>query len=124
MKPIRPLALAATAAAVLLLTGATTATALDDPPKPAWPGGSGNAATLSPHPYYWGPTVAIPAGGFAYVRTDCPSGWVPTGGGGRTSSTLTFITDSAPDNTGWVIGVKNTSTAEASAYAYAVCTVP
>ncbi|MET8750344.1 hypothetical protein ACFXPI_17920 [Streptomyces sp. NPDC059104] len=127
MKPIRPVALAVVATAVLLVTGVTTSTAgasSDDPPKPARPAAPGVAAPLSQHFPISGPTVTIPAGGFAFAMANCPSGLVPTGGGGRTSSTSTFLTDSAPTATGWEIGVRNTSTGEASAYAYVVCTAP
>lgn len=127
MKPIRPLALAVVATAVLVVTGSTTATAgasSDDPPKPAPPAGPGVAAPLSQHFQISGPRVTIPAGGFAFATANCPSGLVPTGGGGRTSSTSTFITDSAPTAAGWEVGVRNTSAGEASAYAYVVCTAP
>ncbi|MEU4953872.1 hypothetical protein ACFYN3_27990 [Streptomyces lavendulae] len=127
MKPIRPLALAFVATTVLLVTGLTTATAgasSDDPPKPARPAAPGVAVPLSQHYQISGTTVTIPAGGFAFASVNCPSGLVPTGGGGRTSSTSTFLTHSAPTATGWEIGVRNTSTGQASAYAYVVCTAP
>ncbi|WP_405676467.1 hypothetical protein OG239_41015 [Streptomyces sp. NBC_00868] len=126
MKSIHPLALAATAAIVLLASGVTAANALgsrNDPPKPAFPASTGAAAAMGPHPQSRGPTVSIPPGGFSYAQVDCPSG-VPTGGGGRTSSSLTFITDSAPTDRGWVIGVKNTGTATATATPLVVCTLP
>lgn len=81
MKSIHPLALAATAAIVLLASGVTAANALgsrNDPPKPAFPASTGAAAAMGPHPQSRGPTVSIPPGGFSYAQVDCPSG-VPTG---------------------------------------------
>ncbi|MFG2294043.1 hypothetical protein [Streptomyces sp. NPDC048603] len=128
MKPLRPLALATMATAVLLLSGATTATALDsgdDPAKPAPPAQPGLVAPLAQHPQYVGPVVHIPAGGFAFAPATCPSGTVPTGGGGRTSSLFSYLTDSAPTPSGWEIGVRNTDPENATtAFAYVVCTVP
>ncbi|WP_327325200.1 hypothetical protein OG735_23900 [Streptomyces sp. NBC_01210] len=127
MKPIRPLAVAAMATGVLLVSGVTSANALaasDNPPKTDFPAESGVVAPLSAHPQYQGSSVAIPAGGFAFAHVDCPSGRVPTGGGGTTSSTLTFFTDSYPTSGGWTVGVKNTATFGASATAWVVCTVP
>ncbi|MFD9219881.1 hypothetical protein ACFWDI_07615 [Streptomyces sp. NPDC060064] len=127
MKPIRPLAVAAMAAVVLLASGVTSASALDasdDPQKTDFPVDTGLVAPLSAHPQYLGPSVSIPAGGFAFAHVDCPSGRVPTGGGGTTSSTLTFLTDSTPTSGGWTVGVKNTATFSASARAWVVCTVP
>ncbi|WP_405530526.1 hypothetical protein OG592_21920 [Streptomyces avidinii] len=128
MKSLRPLALASVASLVLLATSVTaTAAALDsrdDPPKPAPPTAPGDAVPLSAHTHHSGPVVNIPAGGFSYASVNCPSGSVPTGGGGQTSSGLTLLTDSFPAGNGWTIGVKNTDTATRSAWAHVVCTVP
>lgn len=128
MKLIRPLALAAMTAIVLLTGGAASAGALDsggDPPKPAPPADPGIVAPQSAHPQYRGDDVTIPAGGFGFAHVNCPSGMVPTGGGGQTGSTLTFITDSLPSSAGWSVGVKNTDTTRSnSASAWVICTTP
>jgi hypothetical protein len=127
MKPIRPLTMAAIAAIVLLAGGMTSANALDardGPPKPAFPADTGVAAPLSAHQQFQGSQVSIPAGGFGFAHVDCPAGMVPTGGGGQTTSTLAFITDSVPTSGGWSVGVKNTDNVSARVSAWVICTVP
>ncbi|BAU85311.1 hypothetical protein SLA_4423 [Streptomyces laurentii] len=127
MKSIRPLAVAVMAATALLAGSAPSANALDgggDPPKPAFPTGTSAAAPSSAHPTYYGSKVSIPANGWALAHVDCPTGMVPTGGGGQTSSTATFITDSYPTSGGWSVGVKNTQTLSNDAMAWVVCTTP
>lgn len=126
MKPIRPLTMAAMAAIVLLASGVTSANALDgrdDPPKPAFPADPGVVAPSSAHQQVQGDQVSIPAGGFGFAHVNCPAGMVATGGGGQTTSTLTFITDSVPSGGGWSVGVKNTADVSNRASAWVICTV-
>lgn len=126
MKPARSLALAAVTAIVLLGGGAISANASDaggDPPKPALPADHGVVAPLGAHPQFRGDNISIPAGGFGFAHVNCPAGMVPTGGGGQTGSTLTFITDSLPSSSGWTVGVKNNDTGQShAASAWVVCT--
>ncbi|MCX4808458.1 hypothetical protein ACFWWM_23435 [Streptomyces sp. NPDC058682] len=126
MKTIRPLTVAVVSALALLAGGVISANAMDardDPPKPPLPADSGVVAPLSAHPQYQGEQVSIPAGGFGFAHVACPAGTVPTGGGGQTTSTLTFITDSLPNSGGWSVGVKNTADVSNRASAWVICTV-
>ncbi|MFE3553453.1 hypothetical protein ACFXKW_01015 [Streptomyces sp. NPDC059193] len=127
MKPIRPLTVAAVATIVLVAGSVTSAIALDgrdDPTKPAYPADPGVVAPLSAHTQHHSDQVTIPAGGFGFAHVDCPAGTVPTGGGGQTTSTLTFITDSIPTSGGWSVGVKNTADVSNRASAWVICTTP
>jgi hypothetical protein len=73
-----------------------------------------------------GSAVPIAAGAFAQARATCPAGKLPLGGGGHSIGSLTsqgriYLVSSLPDTNQWVVNFRNTSTAAANAFAYAVC---
>ena len=125
-----PLALTALAAAGVLVSGATTATADDGPADK--PGiatlekQTPDTATsvLAAHSQFFGPFVAVPAGSNLTASVTCPAGQVPTGGGGATSAFKIFFTDSFASGSSWFVRGTNTNTVPESIRAFAVCTTP
>ncbi|MFD5437840.1 hypothetical protein ACFWJ4_37530 [Kitasatospora sp. NPDC127067] len=81
-------------------------------------------ALLSAHNQVFGDFVDVAPGGNGFATVTCPSGQVPTGGGGQTSAFRIFFTDSYPSGSSWVVRGTNTGTATESILATAVCTVP
>ncbi|MEV6395500.1 hypothetical protein AB0M39_12105 [Streptomyces sp. NPDC051907] len=123
------LALSALAAVGVLVGGAVMAAAneggdekpgLVAPEKPT----TADAGLLAAHPQVSGPLVTVPPGQNRIASVACPSGQVPTGGGGTTSAIRTYFTDSFPSGNSWVVRGTNTNTMDESIRAYAVCTTP
>ncbi|MFF3784425.1 hypothetical protein [Streptomyces sp. NPDC001933] len=69
-----------------------------------------------------GPIVAVPAKGTVDDFVPCPSGTVPSGGGGGTTGQGSFISSSAASGNAWAIKVSNITDTPKEAAAYAVCT--
>ncbi|SOB78827.1 hypothetical protein [Streptomyces sp. 1331.2] len=83
-----------------------------------------DASLLAGHVQVTGDWVVVGPGGNAVATVDCPSGEVPTGGGGQTSAFKIFFTDSYPSGSAWVVRGTNTNTVNESIRATAVCTTP
>ncbi|RKN35810.1 hypothetical protein [Streptomyces hoynatensis] len=66
----------------------------------------------------------IPAGGLLDVSVSCPSGQVPTGGGGASQSGLIHLVTSAPTENGWGVVGRNTGTVPDQLIPWVVCTTP
>ncbi|WP_030062037.1 hypothetical protein [Streptomyces novaecaesareae] len=134
---MKPLAL--TALAVLGILAASTAAATADgkpagrpadkpaakpavtvPNDPA----AADASLLAGHVQVVGDWVVVAPGGNGVATVTCPSGEVPTGGGGQTSAFKIFFTDSYPSGSAWVVRGTNTNTVSESIRATAVCTTP
>ncbi|MFF3554773.1 hypothetical protein ACWD4V_23730 [Streptomyces tsukubensis] len=108
--------LALLSAAVL----AATVTAAAPPPDPG-----GRAPTVRvplDHQGFTGPIVTVPAGGTVDTFVACPSGTVPSGGGGGTTGQGSFISSSAASGNTWAIKASNTTGTAKQAAAYVVCT--
>jgi hypothetical protein len=88
-------------------------------------GGSAGAATQAKPapvaPNVTGTGVSVAPGVNAYADVDCPAGTVVTGGGGQTSGSKVFITDSYRLTNGWRIRGTNTNTYNETLTAVAVC---
>jgi hypothetical protein len=92
-----------------------------DPPKPA-----GNAAHVSgdeSSAFETGSWVYVAPGGYGSAYVYCPTGRVPTGGGGQSYGTVrAYLTDTyAVDPRGWFAQFYNASTAGVYVRAYARC---
>ena len=123
------LALTALAAAGLLVSGATTASADDSPADKAaitalQKQSPAALSVMAAHPQFFGPFVTVPAGGNVAATVACPAGQVPTGGGGATSAFKIFFTDSFASGNSWVVRGTNTNTVPESIRAFVVCTTP
>ncbi|MFJ6385059.1 hypothetical protein ACIQI7_34280 [Kitasatospora sp. NPDC092039] len=134
MARTKPLVLTALAA-VAVLAASTAAAVADDKPagKPA-----DKPAVVVPedqppidpslsaaHTPVSGTPVSVAAGANGIATVTCPSGQVPTGGGGQTSAFRIFFTDSYPSfGNSWVVRGTNTGTATETISATAVCTTP
>ncbi|SDI42075.1 hypothetical protein SAMN05421505_15017 [Sinosporangium album] len=119
------LVLSALAAGAVLVGGTGTAVADEKPgivaaEKPA----AGYTAPLAPHPQFFGPFVTVPPGQNLPATAACPSGQVPTGGGGTTTAFRIFFTDSLATGNVWVVRGTNTNTVNESIRAFVVCTTP
>ncbi|MFE4975956.1 hypothetical protein ACFRAR_28110 [Kitasatospora sp. NPDC056651] len=123
-----------TALAVVGVLAASTAAVADNKPvtrpaaKPAVvvPGdpAAANPSLLAAHDQVFGDFVDVAPGGNGFATVACPSGEVPTGGGGQTSAFRIFFTDSYPSGSVWVVRGTNTNTVTESIRATAVCTTP
>ncbi|MFJ6622055.1 hypothetical protein ACIQOW_31310 [Kitasatospora sp. NPDC091335] len=133
MARIKPLAL--TALAVVGVLAASTATAAAEAKPTGKPVGkpavviphnptTTNPQQLAAHDQVTGDWVDVAPGGNGYAYVTCPSGEVPTGGGGQTSAYAIFFTDSYPDGSSWVVRGTNTGSGTESIRATAVCTTP
>ncbi|MER7585542.1 hypothetical protein [Kitasatospora sp. NPDC097691] len=126
---MKPLALTALAVVGLLAGSAASAVADDKPAmKPAVtvPGNPAatDASMLAAHAQLFGDWVVVHPGGNDVAVVLCPSGQVPTGGGGQTSAYKTFITDSYASGSAWIVRGTNTNTVDESIRATVVCTTP
>ncbi|MEV6978380.1 hypothetical protein [Kitasatospora sp. NPDC093806] len=83
-----------------------------------------NSSLLAAHTQVVGDWVVVHAGGNGFATVTCPSGQVPTGGGGQTSAFKIFFTDSYANGSAWVVRGTNTNTVDESIRATAVCTTP
>ncbi|MFE6056474.1 hypothetical protein ACFQ6N_37510 [Kitasatospora sp. NPDC056446] len=135
MALMKPLVLTALAAFTVLAGSTETAVAdnkpaADDKPaaKPAVVMPDDPAAVdpslLAAHAQVFGSWSVVGPGQSASAAVECPSGQVPTGGGGQTSAFKIFFTDSYPSGSYWIIRGTNTNTVEESIRATAVCTTP
>jgi hypothetical protein len=69
--------------------------------------------------------VTVSPGQNGLATVSCPSGLVPTGGGGAASAIRIFFTDSfASDGTTWVVRGTNTGATDESIQAFVICTTP
>ncbi|MFB6893003.1 hypothetical protein ACFCX4_27250 [Kitasatospora sp. NPDC056327] len=130
----KPLVL--TALAMFGVLAASTAPALaDDGPadKPAavkplanlpLDQAAASPALLAAHDQVAGDWVDVAPGANGVAFVACPSGEVPTGGGGQTSAFRIFFTDSYPSGGYWVVRGTNTGNSTESIRATAVCTTP
>ncbi|MFF7994932.1 hypothetical protein ACFZDG_34815 [Kitasatospora xanthocidica] len=129
MARMKPLVLTALAAAAVLAGSTATAVADDKPvAKPAvvMPNDPAavNPSLLAAHAQIFGDWVVVHPGANGVATVTCPSGQVPTGGGGQTSAFKIFFTDSYPSGSAWVVRGTNTNTVDESIRATAVCTTP
>ncbi|MEU1288218.1 hypothetical protein [Kitasatospora sp. NPDC005856] len=129
MARTKPLVLTALTAVTVLAASAAVAFADDKPAvKPsvvvAHDEAVADPSMLAAHTPVFGDPVDVPAGGHGLATATCPSGQVPTGGGGQTSAFDIFFTDSYPSGSSWVIRGTNTGTVNQSISANAVCTTP
>ncbi|GHF82093.1 hypothetical protein GCM10018790_69780 [Kitasatospora xanthocidica] len=132
MKPLVLTALAAT----IVLAGSTATAVADNKPAPddkpvgkpavAMPNDptAANPSLLAAHAQVFGDWVVVPPGSNGVALVACPSGQVPTGGGGQTSGIKIFFTDSFPSGSYWFARGTNTNTVDESIRASAVCTTP
>ncbi|TVL91026.1 hypothetical protein [Streptomyces sp. SAJ15] len=110
---------------VALTAGAATAVAQGNDEKPVpEPKPRAVEAAAAAHTQHIGDPVTVGAGQFRFAQVTCPAGTVPTGGGGSTSGTTLFFTDSYASGNLWLVGGKNTGTSDVVLRARAVCTVP
>ncbi|GAB7188786.1 hypothetical protein ATKI12_8617 [Kitasatospora sp. Ki12] len=135
MARMKPLVLTALAAATVL-AGSTATAVADNKPAPddkpvakptvTMPNDptAANPSLLAAHTQVFGSWNVVPPGQSASAAVSCPSGQVPTGGGGQTSAYKIFFTDSYPSGSYWLIRGTNTNTVEESIRATAVCTTP
>ncbi|MFE7594878.1 hypothetical protein ACFU6K_36290 [Kitasatospora sp. NPDC057512] len=79
-------------------------------------------ALMAAHDQVVGDWIDVDPGANGVAVVSCPSGEVPTGGGGQTSAYRIFFTDSYPTDNSWVVRGTNTGTATESIRATAVCT--
>ncbi|MEE1827493.1 hypothetical protein PUR61_35700 [Streptomyces sp. BE20] len=128
-----PLALTALGAVGILVGGAAIATADDrgaarpkEKPAVVVPGNqaAADASLLAAHTQVTGDSVVVHPGQNLSAAVLCPSGQVPTGGGGTTSAFRIFLTDSYPSGSAWIVRGTNTNNVDESIRAYAVCTTP
>ncbi|MFS8197757.1 hypothetical protein ACLVWQ_03625 [Streptomyces sp. CWNU-52B] len=83
------------------------------------------AAPQAAHNQYFGPFVTVQPGQNGLATVSCPSGLVPTGGGGASSAYRIFFTDSFVSNGNtWVVRGTNTGTTAESIQAFVICTKP
>jgi hypothetical protein len=87
-------------------------------------GSSGDTRPLAAHTQYFSAWVSMPAGINRQVSVACPAGQVPTGGGGQTQGTHTYLTDSYAQGGSWTVKATNTGTVAESMRAFVVCTTP
>ncbi|MFJ5921619.1 hypothetical protein ACIQF6_03310 [Kitasatospora sp. NPDC092948] len=110
-----------TLAAVLLAT-ASTATAGNTAAYGLQPAPGPRAAAIDPH---LGPEVDVGAGETGIATVECPSGEVPTGGGGFNPALLSghpfAITNSFPEGNVWVLTALNTSSSVQKLAAFVLC---
>jgi hypothetical protein len=66
--------------------------------------------------------VTVPVKGPVDTFVACPSGTVPSGGGGGSTGEGSFISSSAASGNGWAVKVSNITDAPEQAAAHAVCT--
>lgn len=126
---MKPLALTALAVVGLLAGSAASAAADDKPamkPTVTVPGNpaASDPSMLAAHAQLFGDWVVVHPGANGVATVTCPSGQVPTGGGGQTSAFKIFFTDSYPSGSAWVVRGTNTNTVDESIRATAVCTTP
>ncbi|MFB8239600.1 hypothetical protein ACFC58_23900 [Kitasatospora purpeofusca] len=130
-KPFARPALAALATLAVLATGTAIATAdegSDERPavveseKPVVT--APDASLLAAHNQITGAPVTVSPGGSNAALVACPSGQVPTGGGGQTSAFKIFFTDSYASGSYWVVRGTNTNTVNETIRAFVVCTTP
>ncbi|MEU3567595.1 hypothetical protein AB0E96_04060 [Kitasatospora sp. NPDC036755] len=129
MARTKPLALTALVAVTVLAASAAAAFADGKPggkPSITVPHdqAAANPSMLAAHDQVFGDFVDVAPGANGYATVSCPSGEVPTGGGGQTSAFRIFVTDSYPSGSSWVVRGTNTGTATESILATAVCTTP
>ncbi|WP_380282402.1 hypothetical protein [Kitasatospora purpeofusca] len=136
MARTKPLALTALAVFGVLAASTASAAAADRPadkptsvkPTVTAPAPHDQAAAdpslLAAHDQVTGDWVDVAPGDNGFAIVSCPSGEVPTGGGGQTSAFRIFFTDSYPSGGSWVVRGTNTGTATESIRATAVCTTP
>ncbi|MFE4517104.1 hypothetical protein ACFRMQ_23250 [Kitasatospora sp. NPDC056783] len=115
--------LAASTAAVADNKPATRPTAKPAVVVPGDPAAAG-PSLLAAHDQVFGDFVDVAPGANGFATVACPSGEVPTGGGGQTSAFRIFFTDSYPSGSVWVVRGTNTNTVTESIRATAVCTTP
>ncbi|MGW3078642.1 MULTISPECIES: hypothetical protein [unclassified Kitasatospora] len=127
----RTKSLALTALTAVTVLSASAAVAFADGGPAVKPGvvvphdqAAADPALLAAHTPVFGNPVDVPAGGHGIATVTCPSGQVPTGGGGQTSGFDIFFTDSYPSGSSWVIRGTNTGTTTQALSANAVCTTP
>ncbi|MET8544743.1 hypothetical protein ABZW03_29480 [Kitasatospora sp. NPDC004799] len=133
MARTKPLVLTAVAAVAVLAASTAVAVADDKPAskpaaKPSVTVPNDQAAAdpslLAAHNQIFGSWVDVAPGGNGIASVTCPSGQVPTGGGGQTSAFRIFFTDSYPSGSSWVTRGTNTGTGTESIRAVVVCTTP
>ncbi|MGW3182913.1 hypothetical protein ACWDD9_26900 [Kitasatospora sp. NPDC001119] len=79
-------------------------------------------ALMAAHDQVVGDWIDVAPGDNGVAIVSCPSGEVPTGGGGQTSAFRIFVTDSYATDNSWVVRGTNTGTGTESIRATAVCT--
>ncbi|MEU5164039.1 hypothetical protein AB0G74_31105 [Streptomyces sp. NPDC020875] len=110
---------------VALLSAATlalTVTAAAPPPQEQPGEGGPQLQVPLDHNGFMGPIVTVPAKGTVDTFVPCPSGTVPSGGGGGVTGQGSFISSSSPSGNGWALKASNITDTPKQAAAYAVCT--
>ncbi|UQI47032.1 hypothetical protein M1P56_23130 [Streptomyces sp. HU2014] len=83
-----------------------------------------DAEPLAAHGQFFGDFVTVEPNTNRSATVSCPTGQVPTGGGGTTSAIRIFFTDSFASGRSWVVRGTNTNSVNESIRAFVVCTTP